>query len=135
MVIAYYAPVRTRCRTAPGRSVALCLLLAAYAKPQTDWPMYGHDPGGQAYSQLKQIHTGNVSKLQVAWTYDIRPKPAGSDSAPVPRSRASQSTPLVVGNVMYLSTPYSRVLALAAETGKKLWEYQCPYTPAGRGIV
>ena len=120
MSIAYYAAINS--------------LLIATAAAQTDWPSYGHDPGGRQYSQLKQIHAGNVSKLQVAWTYDIRPKPATPDAAP-PRARASQSTPLVVGSTMYLSTPYSRVLALASDTGNKLWEYESPFTPAGRGIV
>ena len=36
---------------------------------------------------------------------------------------------------MYLSTPYNRVVALEPETGKTIWEYECPYTPAGRGVV
>jgi len=36
---------------------------------------------------------------------------------------------------MYLSTPYSRVVALEPETGKKLWEYTSEHTPANRGIA
>src|SRR5580658_9319182 len=40
---------------------------------QTDWPIYGHDPGGLQYSPLNQINSKNVAKLQVAWTYDVRP--------------------------------------------------------------
>src|SRR5260221_12486528 len=37
-----------------------------------DWPAHGRDAGATRYSPLKQIDTKNVSKLQVAWTYDTR---------------------------------------------------------------
>ena len=109
------------------------------AGAQSDWPVYGHDPGGLQYSPLKQIDTKNVTKLQIAWTYDTRPPavPAseGVAAKPAPRNRASQATPLMVGGVLYLSTPYNRVIAMEPETGKKIWEYESEYTPSGRGIT
>src|SRR6266849_910437 len=122
------------------------------ADAQTDWPIYGHDPGGQQFSPLKQIDTSNVTKLRVAWTYDTRPvtpppvaPPAAPAEAPpvpapvaggaAPRNRASHATPLVAGGVMYLSTPYNRVVALEPETGKKIWEYEMEYTPSTLGIA
>ncbi len=80
-----------------------------------------------------------MAKLQVAWTYDTRPAavPAseGVEAKPAPRNRASQATPLMVGGVLYLSTPYNRVIAMEPETGKKIWEYESEYTPSGRGIT
>jgi quinoprotein glucose dehydrogenase len=122
-------------------------LFAPAYQAQTDWPVYGHDPGGMRYSPLKQINVKNVSRLQVAWTYDmLAPVPpasgastrsaasAASDATP-PRGRRSETTPLVVGSVMYLSTAYNRVLALEAETGEKIWEYESAHTPALRGIA
>ncbi len=124
------------------RRLAIVLLWGSYAGPglaQTDWPTYGHDPGGQQFSPLKQIDTANVSHLQIAWTYDTRPAavPAseGVEAKPAPRNRASQATALVVGGVMYLSTAYNRVVALEPETGKKIWEYESAYAPSGRGIA
>ena len=51
------------------------------AAAQTDWPIYGHDPGGLQYSPLKQIDATNVNKLQVAWTYDTRPATAPTPAA------------------------------------------------------
>src|SRR3984885_7294959 len=45
---------------------------ASYAESK-EWPTYGHDPGGMRYSPLKQITPANVSKLEVAWTYHLRP--------------------------------------------------------------
>src|SRR5579864_1656826 len=106
---------------------------------RTDWPTYGHDPGGMGFSPLKQIDTRNVSKLQIAWTYDTRPPavPAseGVEAKPAPRNRASQATPLMVGGILYLSSPYGRVVALEPETGQKIWEYQSQFPPSGRGIA
>ena len=121
---------------------------AFVAGAQTDWPIYGHDPGGRQYSPLKKIDTKNVAKLQVAWTYDTRPAdvppPAGAlgsseevaPARPTPRrNRASQATPLVVDGMLYLSSPYNRIVALEPETGKKIWEYESEHTPSTRGIA
>ena len=34
-----------------------------------------------------------------------------------------ENTPLMIDNVLYLSTPYNKVVALDAETGAALWTY------------
>src|SRR6202163_845948 len=104
---------------------------ASVAVAQTDWPIYGHDPGGLQYSPLKAIDTRNVSKLQVAWTYDTRPADVPPAAGAPPRA---QATPLVVDGMLYLSSPYNRIVALEPETGKKIWEYQSDSTPSTRGI-
>ena len=98
------------------------LILAGLALPaiqaQNDWPSWGRDSGNQRHSPLKQINTSNVSKLVPAWQYRMQ-----KDGVPF---RPSQSTPLVVGGVMYLSYPYYKVAALEPETGKVLWEFTAP---------
>ena len=43
------------------------------AAPSNEWPTYGHDPGGMRFSPLTQITPANVSQLQVAWVYHMRP--------------------------------------------------------------
>jgi quinoprotein glucose dehydrogenase len=48
--------------------------------------------------------------------------------------RASEATPIVVKNVMYLPTPYGRVVALQADTGRELWSYQATGQPTQRGV-
>jgi quinoprotein glucose dehydrogenase len=52
-----------------------------------------------------------------------------------PRLRGSESTPLVIGGVLYMGTGYNRVLALEPETGKKIWEYEGQHNLALRGIA
>src|ERR1700681_789049 len=71
---------------------------------QNDWPVYGHDAGNEKYSALKQVNTGNVSKLSRAWTFDLS---AGNGARTV-----SQTTPLVINGVMYLITSHQSLVAL-----------------------
>ena len=48
---------------------------------------------------------------------------------------SSETTPLVVNGMMYLSTPYYRVVALDATTGKEIWAFQLPSgNPSTRGV-
>jgi glucose dehydrogenase len=111
----------------------------ALSTEQTDWPSYGHDPEATQFSPLKQITPENVSKLKTAWTFDLRPEtpapPATAENEGAgrrpPRGRSSQTSPLVVGKVMYLGTPYGRVHAFDATTGAAMWETDLG-TPSGR---
>ena len=141
--------------------VAAAAVVAAQApKPERDWGSHGHDAGAQRYSPLKQINTGNVSNLKVAWTYDtpaaVPPSPARggapeNEDAPAPLGpargesnpaapsrpapRQSASTPLVIDGVMYLATMYNRVVALDADTGKEIWVKDIGNTPSTRGLA
>jgi quinoprotein glucose dehydrogenase len=85
-----------------------------------EWPVYGGEAGNSRYSTLKQINRSNVTRLRVAWTYhtgDI------SDGSKYPVRSTFETTPLVVDGVMYITTPFSRVIALDPETGKELWAF------------
>ncbi len=96
-----------------------------------DWPYYGRDASGGRFSPLTQITPGNVGKLAMAWTYHMNPTPGVAG-----RVATSTTTPLVVKNVLYLGTPYGRVVALGATTGKQIWAYQLPGSdqPPFRGV-
>jgi quinoprotein glucose dehydrogenase len=49
--------------------------------------------------------------------------------------RPSEVTPLVIDGVMYLSTPYSRVVAVEPTTGKEVWAFSLPAGNAStRGV-
>ena len=131
---------------------AFALAFAPVASAQTDWPMIGHDTGGTRYSPLKQINSKNVTKLKLAWSFDTeapvvdlpgRGRRGGAPAADgaaargtprPPRARLSKTTPLVVGNVLYMGTPYNRIVALDATTGAKIWEYETKYGASPRGI-
>src|SRR5436190_15237686 len=108
----------------PLRLVLLVFLFVSPASPQTadsEWRYYGGDEGGARFSPLTQINTSNVQSLKRAWTYHTGELDLGLRTASFQASFSC--TPLVVGGVMYLSTPSSRVIALDAETGRELWKF------------
>lgn len=112
-------------------TAALMFAPALRAVALEEWPTYGHDYGDTRYSPLSQITPANVARLKPVWTYHMRPP--GREARGF---AASENTPLVVKGVMYVSTPYGRVVALDAETGKQRWAYEVPGgdQPATRGV-
>lgn len=98
-----------------GASIA-----AAQGTAVAEWPFYGGDAGGQRYSALDQINQQNVTRLKVAWTYHTGDV---SDGSHTKRKSAFENTPIVIDGTMYLSTPFSRVIALDPESGKEKWNF------------
>jgi quinohemoprotein ethanol dehydrogenase len=84
--------------------------VAPVSQDGSDWPQDGGLAGEQHYSPLRQIDQRNVSRLGLAWYYDL---PLGLAS----------STPLEVGGVLYTATGYSVLRAFDAASGKLLWQY------------
>src|SRR5216110_2114077 len=97
-------------------AIPILLLSISALLPAQEWPAYAGDSGGSKYSRLKQINRENVVRLKVAWTFQTGDVSDGSEF--LPRS-AFEATPLVVDGVMYVTTPFSRLIALEAETGKQ----------------
>jgi glucose dehydrogenase len=102
-----------------------------------DWPFYGGDPGGMKYSTLTDINATNVARLAPAWQWSTSEKALDEFGT---RPGNFQVTPLMIGDVLYLSTPYNRVVALNAETGAQLWAfdpkaYEDGQPPNGTGFV
>ena len=77
-----------------------------------NWLMYGGSYNNQRYSPLDQITKNNVRDLQLVWVYQTG------------NPKSFETTPVVVGNVMYFTTPESRVIAVHAETGDEIWKYE-----------
>jgi glucose dehydrogenase len=94
-------------------TLTLAAMLIAHhcAAQNTDWPVYNGSANGEHYSPLTQINRSNVSKLQVAWTFDTGEK------------GGIQDNPLIVGRVLYAYTPTQKIVALDAATGKPIWKF------------
>jgi quinoprotein glucose dehydrogenase len=96
------------------------LLLLALMAADVNWPNYGNDPGGTRFSQLDQINRENVTKLKPAWAFHtgaLKPDTQNNKKA------AFEATPILVDGTLYLSTPYDKVIALDAATGKEKWTF------------
>ena len=86
-------------------------LLAAADEPQ-NWLMYSGTFDSKRYSGLDQVHTGNVTDLELKWAYQL----SALDRA--------ETTPLVVDGVMFVTEAPSNVVALDAATGREYWRYE-----------
>jgi quinoprotein glucose dehydrogenase len=90
---------------------------------EEEWPAYARDPGGMRHSPLTQIHRGNVSALQVAWTFRTGELATYAGTQFPVDKVAFEATPLMVDGMLYLSTASGRVFALDAATGQQRWVY------------
>lgn len=114
-----------------GACVAAMCLFATMAAAQTalhngdraseeDWPNYANQAGGMRFSPLDEVNTKNVGRLTVAWEFHTGDISRGEKG----RQKSSfESTPIVVEGTMYVSTPFSRVIALDPATGREKWSY------------
>ena len=107
------------------------------ASKPVEWSFYGGDQGGMKYSPLTQINRDTVKQLQQAWEWKTGEQPLAQFGT---TPGAFENTPLMIDNVLYLSTPYNRVVALDAETGRELWSfgpkaYEEGMPSSGQGFV
>lgn len=108
-------------------------------RPGTDWPAYGGSHAAQRYSPLGQITPGNVHRLERAWIYHTGDMPAGD---PEESKYGAETTPLKVGDTLYLCSATNILIALDPATGRQRWRYDpqvsddwIPYTAACRGVA
>ncbi len=102
--------------------------LLTLSRDKNQWVMAPHDYASTRFSELDQIHAGNVGQLQLAWTFSI-----GAD-------RGQEAAPLIVDNTMYVVGPYAgphpnQVFALDATTGDLKWSYSPKPDPAAAGVA
>ena len=84
------------------------------AKTTGDVLSWGMGTEGQRYSPLDKVNLNNVKNLVPAWSFSF-----GGE-----KQRGQESQPLVVNGKMFVTGSYSRLFALDAKTGAKLWQYE-----------
>jgi quinoprotein glucose dehydrogenase len=89
----------------------------------TTWQSYGGEDGDH-YSSLTQINRDNARKLVVAWKFDTG------------ESGTLETNPIIVGRMLYASTPMHSVIALDGATGKLIWKWDAdmPGSARNRGV-
>lgn len=102
-----------------------------------DWPAYGATYSARRYSPLTQINAENVGQLKRAWMIHTGDMP----SAAAAGKYGAETTPLKVGDSLYLCTAKNIMISLDPATGKERWRYDpkvpdaaIPYTAACRGV-
>ena len=99
-----------------------------------DWAAYGKTNAARRYSALTQIDRDNVGRLERAWTYR---------TGDLPEERwGAETTPLKVGDSLYLCSARNVLIALDPATGEERWRHDpkvadanIPYTAACRGVA
>ena len=100
----------TKSQTAAPANVSDAQLVNAESQPG-DWLTYGRTYSEQRFSPLQAINDKNAARLGLAWYFDLD------------TDRGQEATPIVADGVMYFSTAWSKVFALNAATGARLWSY------------
>ena len=78
-----------------------------------NWASQAGDNANHRHSELKQISTSNVGKLQVAWTMSTGVL------------RGHEGSPLVIGDTMYIHTPFpNNVYAVSLKDQTYRWKYE-----------
>lgn len=85
-------------------------------KKYNGWTVYGGSSANIKYSDLDQIDTSNVARLQPAWIYHSE----HNDST---RFGPIESNAIVVDNTLYGVSPKMKLFAVDAATGKEKWVF------------
>jgi quinohemoprotein ethanol dehydrogenase len=91
-------------------------IVKADSRPE-NWLTYGRTYSEQRFSPLQAIHDKNAGRLGLAWYFDLD------------TYRGQEATAIVVDGVMYFSTAWSKVFALNAATGARIWSYDPEVPP------
>jgi alcohol dehydrogenase (cytochrome c) len=94
----------------------------APSDPPGEWHRAAHDYAGTRYSSLAQVDASNVARLRIAWTF--------SDGT----INGHEGAPLVVGNTMYLVTPFPNI-AYALDLTKPGTPIKWSYNPVPKPVA
>jgi PQQ-dependent dehydrogenase (methanol/ethanol family) len=107
-------------------ALAAASALAEPAAGDGDWPMAARDAGNTRFSTLEQITTGNVDRLRVAFTF------------PLGVERGQEAAPIVVGDTMYIVTPFPNwlyALDLRKPDAPLKWKFDPKADPGAQGVA
>ena len=102
----------------PSLALANADLEKLMANPK-NWAAQAGNMENHRYSQLKQINKANVKNMKVAWMFSTGVL------------RGHEGSPLVIGDMMYLHSPFpNKVFAMDLNTQKIVWKYEPKQDPA-----
>src|SRR5579885_2107845 len=112
-------------------ALGMTAVIAAHtaAAQRVEWPTFAGDLASTKYSKLADINRANVAQLVKVWEWSTN-----EATNPTTRARPGnfQATPLMLGDTLFLSTPFNRVVALDATTGREFWSYDPQAYAAGQ---
>ena len=100
--------------------LSAALLMAQDSQQSIEWPHWGADLAQTRYSIAADITPANVRDLELAWTWRTVDRAVPENDL---RPGNMENTPIMIDDVLYVSTSFHRVVALNAETGAQLWVF------------
>lgn len=115
----------------PGRLDTATQLMGEIAGPDDpgQWRYFGRTAGGDRFSPLDQINRSNVAGLKPAWTYHTGVFTPDEEGGPL------QTTPIMVGDSLYLCTQNNIIIALDPDSGKEKWRFDPQIDTSGASRV
>lgn len=110
-------------QTAPARARPAA---SAFARDDGQWTMPAKDYASTRYSSLAQINRANVRNLGLAFTFSTG------------IAKGHEAAPLVVGNTMYIVTPFPNIvyaLDLTKPGAPAKWTYRPKPLSAAQGVA
>jgi len=107
-------------------SSAAAVAVAPSSPADGDWSMPAGNYASTRFSPLDQINGGNVGRLKVDFTFSTGV------------NRGQEAAPLVVGNTMYIVTPFPNVLYaldLSKSGAPVKWKYEPHPESAAQGVA
>ena len=124
------------CRSSVGRAFAGLLLASAsgpaiaseelreLSQDDAQWVMPAKNYASTRFSGLDQITTANVAELEPVWSFSTG------------LTAGHEAVPLVIGETMYVVTPWPNILyALDVEDGSLKWSYNPGTERAAQGVA
>jgi lanthanide-dependent methanol dehydrogenase len=109
-----------------GLGTAAALAAAGPDSDDAQWAIPAKNYASTRYSGLDQITAANVGRMGLAWTFSTGV------------NRGHEAAPLVVGNTMYVVTPFPNILYaldLSQPGGPLKWKYQPQPASAAQGVA
>lgn len=103
-----------------------------------NWPAYGATYHGTRYSPLDEIDRDNVASLEKVWEFRSGDMPPEDEDV----AWSPETTPLKVGDDLYICTPTNIIISIDARTGREEWRFDpmvsydaIPHAAACRGVA
>jgi quinoprotein glucose dehydrogenase len=108
-----------------------------------DWPVYGGSNYAARYSSLGQITVQNAGQLEQVWKYETGDLPENRpDKDKLKDKYSPETTPIKVGDYLYLCSARDIILSVHAASGLEAWRYDpqisddnIPYGATCRGVA
>ena len=104
------------------------LLLNSETFPKEEyWNFSNGNFEAHKFSKLKEINTGNISNLKIAWTHKNGFTPKNKNN--------SQITPIFTGKSVIISTVNDNLISLDPSNGEEKWRIKLKNPTAKRGLL